>query len=450
MKFESTREYISALRQAINAGEEKIIHELIEPLHAADIADMYEELEPDEIKSLFLCIDGERAADVLMELTEEERHKFLKLLPNDIIAKQFIDNMDSDDAADVIGELAEEQQEEILSLIEDVDQAGDIVDLLHYDEDSAGGLMAKEMMVVNEDWSMPTCLTEIRKQAEDIDEIYYVYVVNDDNLLTGVLPLKKMILSPSVSKVKNIMTVAPISVKTDTDNEEVAQIMEKYDLVALPVIDSIGRLVGRITIDDVVDVIREEAEKDYQMASGLTQDVETNDTILRMTKARIPWLVIGLFGGVLSAGIIGLFEADLVINPSLAFFIPMIAAMGGNAGIQSSAIVVQGLASNPGKSGNLFARIAKEVGVAMVNAIILSLLIFGYNYFFADSHALTYSVSLSLFSIIIFASIFGTAIPLILDRFKIDPALATGPFITTLNDIIGIFIYFWICEFFFV
>lgn len=449
MKFESTKEYIDALQEAMKNGDDKAILQLINPLHAADVADLYEDLDTEELKKLFLLLDGEDAADVLMELSEEERHKFLKQLPNDIIAKQFIDNMDSDDAADVIGELAEERQEEILSLIKDVDQAGDIVDLLHYDEDSAGGLMAKEMMIVNEDWSMPTCLTEIRKQAEDLDEIYYVYVVNSDKILTGVLPLKKMILSPSVSKVKNIMTESPIWVKTDTDNEEVAQIMEKYDLVALPVVDSIGRLMGRITIDDVVDVIREEAEKDYQMASGLTQDVETTDTIFRITKARIPWLVIGLFGGVLSAAIIGLFEGDLSVNTSLAFYIPMIAAMGGNAGIQSSAIVVQGLASNPGKTDNMLSRILKEVGVAMINATILSLLIFGYNYFFAGSHALTYSVSLSLFAIIIFASIFGTAIPLILDRFKIDPALATGPFITTLNDIIGIFIYFWICSFFF-
>lgn len=449
MNFELNKEYVDSLKKAIIAKDATSVSKELEVLHAADIAELYDELTFEETEYIYGLLAGEQAADVLMELSEENRQQFLKLLPNNVIANQYIHNMDSDDAADLIGELEETRQDEILALLEDVDQAGDIVDLLHYDEDTAGGLMAKEMMAVKEEWSMPTCMSEMRRLAEDIDEIYYIYVVNNGNILTGVLPLKKMLLSPSVSQVKNVMKESPIAVKTDTDKEEVAQIMEKYNLIALPVVDSIGRLVGRITIDDVVDVIREEAERDYQMASGISQDVESSDNILRITKARIPWLVIGLVGGIFSARIIGIFEGDLMFNPHLAFFIPMIAAMGGNAGIQSSAIVVQGLANNSAKQGSVLKRIFKEVGVALVNASILSILIFCYNFFFSGSHALTYSVSLSLFSIIIIASILGTAIPLLLNKINIDPALATGPFITTMNDIFGLFIYFGICSIFF-
>lgn len=443
-----TKEYIEELKEIILAKDAPKALGMIKSLHASDIADIYERISLEEATFLFLLLDSELAADVLLELDEDDRKKLLKALPSDIIAQQFIDNMESDDAADIIGEMEEERQEEVLSHISDVEQAGDIVDLLHYEEDTAGGMMGKEFIAVNENWSMPTCIEEVRQQSEGIKKIYYVYVVDDGNILKGVLPLKRLITSPSVSRVKHIMVKEVISVPPDMDNEDVAQVIEKYDLIAVPVVDSIGRLLGRITVDDVMDVVREEAEKDYQLASGITDDVESSDSVAKITRARLPWLLIGLAGGMLSAEVIGLFEGNLGKYPKLALFIPLIAAMGGNVGIQSSAIVVQGIASNNQFVGSL-QRVLKELGVALVNSVILATVLFCVSWFIFKIPALTYTVSVALFSIVIFASIFGTTIPLLLNRLKIDPALATGPFITTANDIIGLLIYMYISTFFF-
>ena len=334
--------------------------------------------------------------------------------------------------------------EEILSHIEDVEQAGDIVDLLKYDEDTAGGLMGTEMIVVNENWSMPKCIDEMRKQAEDMDEIYYVYVVDDDERLRGVLPLQKLITNPSVSKIKHVMKKDPISVRDSDSIEEVTETIEKYDLVALPVIDSIGRLVGRITIDDVMDEVREQHERDYQLASGISQDVETSDNVFTQTAARLPWLLIGMIGGIGNSLILGNFEGNFAVNPKMALFIPLIGGTGGNVGIQSSAIVVQGLANNSLKEGNILPQILKESVVSLINASIISLVVFIYNFFMLGDRGITASVSLSLFAVVMFASVFGTLVPMTLDKLKIDPALATGPFITITNDIIGMMIYMFI------
>ncbi|MBA7510983.1 Magnesium transporter MgtE [subsurface metagenome] len=441
VQFELTKRYIEELKDLIQAGEEKKVLQLIGDLHAADIAEIYDEINIGEAKFLFLLLDGEMAADVLAELDEDDREKFLKVLPSDVIARQFIEKMDSDDAADVIADLSEKRKEEVLLHIDDVDQAGEIVELLAYDEDTAGGLMAKELIKVNENWTILTCLKEMSKQAAGVDEVYYVYVVDDNDILKGTVSLKRMLLSQNRSKIMDISNADVISVKTNTPSEEVANIMKKYDLVALPVIDSIGRLLGRITIDDVVDIIKEEAEKDYQMASGISEDVESTDNVWILTRARIPWLLIGLLGGVLVAKVIGLYEIDLGMYPEMAFFIPLIAAMGGNVGVQSSAIIVQGLANNTLGIESTFTKLMKELTVAGINGITLAGLIFLYNVLATDSFALTLTVSIALFSVIIFASFFGTFIPLLLNRIKVDPALATGPFITTLNDIMGLFIY---------
>jgi len=437
-----TRDYINELRSIIEKKDDNAALEKLEQLHPADIAEMYENLSLDEITYLVLLLDPEKASDVLVELEEDERESFLEALPSEIIASHFIDNMDSDDAADVIGDLAEEKKQEVLLHIDDVDQAGDIVDPLGYDEDSAGGLMAKELIRVNENWGVTTCIREMRKQAADLDEIYYIYVVSDENVLLGVLSLKALLLASASSKVKDIYEADIRSVRTDTDSEEVAQIMEKYDLIVLPVTDSIGRLMGRITIDDVVDVIRDEAEKDYQLASGITTDVETTDSPARLSRARLPWLIIGLLGGIVVSGVISRFEEDIQINPEMAFFIPLIAAMAGNVGIQSSAIIVQGIASNSLGLESTIRKLGKEVIVALMNGLILATILFLYNFFINHNLALTFTVSSSLLVVIMFAALFGTMIPLFLNRLKIDPALATGPFITTMNDIMGLFIYF--------
>jgi magnesium transporter len=441
MSFELTREYVSSLKELIVQEDKKSVAGLVSNLHSADLAEIFNELSIEEAQFVYQHLDGETRADLLIELEEDKRERFLKSLTGEEIAKQFIEEMDSDDAADVIGELPEEKQEEILQHIEDVELAGDIVDLLGYDEDTAGGLMAKELIKVNKSWNIPNCLREMRKQAADVDEVYYVYVIDDDNILHGTLSLKKLLLADRNAKMEDLFYADIISVRADTHREEVASIMEKYDLVVLPVVDSIGRLIGRITIDDVVDVIREEAERDYQLASGIAEDVEPSDNVFLLTRARIPWLFIGLVGGIMAAMVLSQYEQDLGLYPEMAFFIPLIAAMGGNVGVQSSAIIVQGIAAKSIGIESTARKLFKEISVALINGGVLSSLLLSYNLIRQEPLALTITVSAALFSVVLFASLFGTFIPLVLNRFKIDPALATGPFITTMNDIVGLAIY---------
>lgn len=445
-QFELTREFIEELQQNIEFEQKKQIIDMLEDLHPADIAEIYEELNIDEAKFTFLLLEEEVAADVLAELEEDDRKKFLKAFPPSILAKRFIENMDSDDAADLIQELPEEKQERVLYHMGDDEQVEDIKELLSYDEDSAGGLMAKELFSVNQDSTVRQCLVELRKQAEEVNDVYYIYVVDDANILIGTLSLKALLIATAQTKARDICNTDIISTQIDEKSEEVALMMQKYDLVALPVINKTGELMGRITIDDVVDVIKEEAEKDYQMISGLTDDVESSDSVYRLTRARFPWLLIGLVGGIIGAGVIGHFEGDIAKYAGLALFLPLIAAMGGNAGVQSSSIIVQGIASGDMGIDSIAKKLVKELAVSFVNGIILSLLIFTYSYFFHDSFPLTISVSIALFIVIIFASLFGTLVPLLLDKFEIDPALATGPFITTVNDIMGLLIYLYIAR----
>lgn len=437
-----TEEYIDRIRRIVENHDDAEARRLLADLHPADIAELYMDLDLSEAEYLYRLLDEETAADVLMELDEDDRRKLLQGMDAEDIARQ-IDHLDSDDAVDVIQELGEEDRDKILSHIDDVEQAGDIIDLLKYDEDTAGGLMGTEMIVVNENWSMPETIREMRMQAEDMDEIYYVYVVDNEDRLRGILPLKKLITHPSVSKIKHVMEPDPLSVKTDTPIDEVAIDFEKYDLVAMPVVDSIGRLVGRITVDDVMDQVRESAERDYQLASGLSSDVETDDNLISQTKARLPWLLMGMVGGLCNSLILGNFEAGFVADPALALFIPLIGGTGGNVGTQSSAIVVQGLANGSMSLKNSAGQLLKELGVGLVNGCIISLLVFLYNFFRLGPghHATTVAVSLSLFAVVMFASVFGTFVPLTLERFKIDPALATGPFISITNDIVGMVIY---------
>lgn len=439
---ELTQEYIEQVKKIAKETNEDSARELLKDLHPADIAELYQELDIEEAEFFNKLLDEETAANVLMELDEDDRKKLLANMPKEDIAKQFIEHLDTDDAVDLIQELDEDVRDEVISHIDDVEQAGDIIDLLKYDDDTAGGLMGTEMIVVNENWSMPECVKQMRRQAEDMDEIYNVYVVDNDNRLRGVFPLKKMITHPSVSKIKHVMQKDPISVKTDTPIEDLALDFEKYDLVAMPVIDSIGRLVGRITVDDVMDQVREHSERDYQLASGLSTDVETDDSMFTQTKARLPWLIIGMVGGLANSVILGNFEAGFATNPAMALFIPLIGGTGGNVGIQSSAIVVQGLANGSLDIKNSSKQIVKELGVALINALVISIVVFVYNCFRLDPwNVTTLAVSLSLFAVVIFASIFGTLVPLTLEKMKVDPAIATGPFITITNDIIGMLIY---------
>jgi magnesium transporter len=449
MSAELNREFIDQLKDQIGEEASVEVKRMLEDLHPADIAEIMAELSMEEAKFLYLQLDGELASDVLIEIPEDDRTRFLKVLPPEVIASQFIGYMDSDDAADVIGDLDEEMKEAVLREIEDKEQAGDIADLLEYDEDTAGGLMAKELVKVNENWTVQTCLKEISVQAEEIDEIYYVYVVDDDNVLKGILSLSRLIQKPTHTKVIDMITEEVHSVKTDASQQEVAQIMEKYDMVALPVVDQIGRLKGRITIDDVVDVIREEAGRDYQMVSGITGDVDPGDKVWLQTRARIPWLLIGTVGGLIGARVLGSNAGTISQIPAMAFFIPLIAATAGNVGVQSSSIVVQNLASGIRSFDSIWAKLMKELFVGMITALFFSVIIFVYNFFFSENIQLTFAVSCTLFIVIIFASMMGTIIPLILNRMKIDPALATGPFITTTNDVLGLLLYMMVARAFF-
>ncbi len=439
---EFDEDFLEKIKKIIEAHDEAAARRELEEMHPADIAELYQDLDLSQAEYLYRLLDGDKAADVLMELDEDDRRKLLSDMDPEEIARLYIDHLDTDDAVDLIQDLDKEDRDEVLSHIDDVEQAGDIIDLLKYDEDTAGGLMGTEMLVVNENWSMPECIKQLRMQAEDMDEVYYVYVVDNDDRLRGTLPLKKLITHPSVSKIKNVMETDPVAVKTDMPLDEVAIDFEKYDLVAMPVVDSIGRLVGHITVDDVMDRVRESSERDYQLASGLSQDVESDDTIWQQTRARLPWLLIGILGGIGNSLILGNFEQGFATNPAMALFIPMIGGTGGNVGIQSSAIVVQGLANGSLDLKDTGKQLFKEVGVGVVNGLIISLIVFLYNVFsLSPWNPTTLAVSLSLMAVVLFASIFGTFVPLTLERFKIDPALATGPFISITNDIIGMLIY---------
>ena len=446
MKFELTKEFILEIAEKLNRQEFNLVKKDLSELHKVDIAELIEELDDEHGKILFELFEDEDSAEILIELDEESRESVLEDLSSQEIAEELIENLESDDAADIIAELPSQKKVEVLSHIEDLDHASDIVDLLSYPENTAGGLMAKELIKVNEKWSVLRCVREMRKQAEEVDKVYTIYVVNDNDVLLGTISLKKLLLTPEKTFIKNIYNEKVISVKANFDDEEVANIMDKYDLIVLPVVDDLDRLIGRITIDDVVDVMKEEAMEDYNKASGISEQVDSSDNIATLTRARLPWLLIGLMGGIMGAQVIGIFDIENHIE--LAFFTPLIAAMGGNVGVQSAAIIVQGLAGNSLGMDTLGQRLFKELGVALLNGIICSGLIMIITSLIGYHSSISFTVSISLMAVIIFAALFGTFVPLALDKYKIDPALATGPFITTVNDVLGLFIYFMIGKLF--
>ncbi|MEN9655582.1 MAG: hypothetical protein RL311_490, partial [Bacteroidota bacterium] len=378
-------------------------------------------------------------------LEDDLRENILKRLSPKEIAEE-LDELETNDAADIIAELSQEIKAEVISELQDVEHAKDIVDLLRYDEDTAGGIMHKELVKVNENWNVLTCIKEMRIQAENISRVHSIYVVDDEDRLKGRLSLKDLLTTSSRTPINDVYIRKLNSVKVDTEDVEVARIMQKYDLEAIPVVDELGRLVGRITIDDIVDVIKDEADEDYQLAAGISQDVEADDSIFEHTKARLPWLVLALLGGFISVKVLGLFEGAMTEHGKLFFFTPLIAAMAGNVGVQSSAIIVQGLANNT-LSGSLFNRLIKEVSLSLLNGVILATILFVGSHYLLDVEIIIgIIVTVALISVIIIASLIGTFIPLLLDKFEIDPALATGPFITTSNDICGILIYFSIAK----
>jgi magnesium transporter len=441
VRFELTKDFLEILRQKIAEQEILWIQENVLVLHFADVAEILDKLSNEEAKFIYFLVDEDTQADILMELEEEVRDRFLSSLSIKEIADQ-LENLDSNDAADILGELSEDKIQEVISQMDDDEAAEDIVDLLNYDEDTAGGLMQKEFLQAHIDWPVNRTIVELRKQAEDVEKVYNIFVVDDSNRLLGVLSLKRLLFSNVKTKIADLyQSKNIISVNTSDSAEEVAAVMEKYDLVSVPVVDYQNKLVGRITLDDIVDFIKEEADKDFQLATGITEPIERDASIWRVARARLPWLIIGLLGGTLGAKVISGFEGSITQIPALAFFIPLITAMGGNVGVQSSAIVVQSLARGTKDFGNIFHKLLREAAVGLFNGVLLASIIFVIAYFFGNAQ-LGFVVSISLFTVIIFAAVIGTLIPLVLNHYKIDPALATGPFITTLNDVTGLFIYF--------
>jgi len=445
MEFKISREFLSEIEQLISENKSQELLLLLEDIHFADIAEIMEELDDYGAGYIFNTLDSEKTAEILLELDEEVREKILRNLSPKEIAEE-LDELSTDDAADIIAELPQYKKEQVISELEDVEHAKDIVDLLRYDEDSAGGLMGKELVKVNENWNVLTCVKEMRAQAENVSRVHSIYVVDDEDRLKGRLSLKDLLTTSTKTHISEVYIKKVDYVKVDTKDVEVARIMQKYDLEAIPVVDELGRLVGRITIDDIIDVIKEEADKDYQLAAGISQDVEADDSILELTKARLPWLVLALFGGFISVKIFGLFEPIMDNHPKLFFFTPLIAAMAGNVGVQSSAIIVQGIANNT-IIGPIIKRLLKELSLGLLNGVILSTILFLGSYFMLGFEVhIVYTVSIALLSVIIMASLIGTFIPIILNKYGVDPALATGPFITTSNDILGILTYFTIAK----
>lgn len=445
MEFKISNESIQQLEDLISAKKETELLFLLQEYHAADIAEIMNELHAEDAIYVFDILDSEITAEILLELDGDLREKILNSLSPKEIAEE-LDELDTDDAADIIAELPEKRKEEVLLELEDVDHAKDIVELLRYDEDTAGGLMAKEFVSVNENWSVLTCVKEMRKQAENVTRVHSIYVVDNDGRLKGRLSLKDLLTSSTTTHISDVYIPKVDSVKVDTENTEVARIMQKYDLEAIPVVDEMGRLVGRVTIDDIVDVIKEEADKDYQLAAGISQDVDTNDSILTLTKARLPWLILAMIGGFVAVNVSRSFEDAMEKYGILFFFTPLIAAMAGNVGVQSSAIIVQGLANNT-ISGSIFSRLIKEVTLSLLNGFLLAiLLMIGSHFLLGVDYIIGITVAIALVSVIIIASLIGTFVPILLNKYGIDPALATGPFITTSNDIFGILIYFSIAK----
>ena len=444
MSFEITNELLANITSYIEASNDKRIIALFEEMHYADVAEILDELSFDDVIYIIKLIDSEKTSAVLMELDEDIREKILQKLSAKEIAEE-VEELDSDDAADIIGELSEERQEAVMSQIEDEEHVKEIEELLTYDEDSAGGLMAKELVKVNENWNVLKCVREMRLQAEEVTRVHSIYVVDDNEKLKGRLSLKDLLIASTKTAISEVYIPKVDFVNVHDNLDEVSNKMRKYDLEAIPVVDNDGVLLGRITIDDIVDIIKEEADKDYQLAAGLIQDVEADDSILQLTKARLPWLFLGLLGGVGAFLIMQMFENTFEENAVLFFFTPLIAAMAGNVGVQSSAIIVQGLANDDVK-GSINSRLIKEMLLAALNGLVLAVFLFGFVWLCEGKMNTALAISASLVAVIIVAGLIGTFVPLFLNKRGIDPAIATGPFITTSNDIFGILIYFMIAK----
>jgi|TARA_R110000868_G_scaffold29390_2_gene109245 magnesium transporter len=440
--FELSKEYLEALRENIESENVAFIQESMLDINKADVAAILDELDMMEALFVLRALDPDFSADILNELDEDPQYKVIKAMPPEELAT-LIDHMDSDDAVDILNQLVVNDREAVISHLAVKEKSLYIIELLRYDEDSAGGLMAKEIIKANLNWTVVQTIDEIRRQAENVEKIFSIYVVDNKEQLLGRVALKKLILASSNTKVADLYEENIISVPTYMEGEEVAEIMRKYDLEAVPVVNVKNKLVGRITVDDILDLIRDQAEEDIQAMTGFSDDVEESDSVYRLSRARLPWLLIGMVGGLLGAGFIGFFEEGLNAVTALAFFIPLITATGGNVGIQSSTLIVQSLANRSVFEDSLTKRLLKVFLVAVLNGLVLALFVMGTVVFLYDKEVkFGLVVSIALFSVVLLASFMGTLTPIILDKLGINPAMASGPFITTANDLMGLAVYF--------
>ena len=446
IKFTISDALIDKVEVLVDSKDDSSLLELLNEYHHADIAEILEDLNTDQASYIIRLLDSDKTSEILMEMDEDDREKILANLSTKEIAEE-IEELDTDDAADMISELSEERQEEVIAYIEDAEHKAEIQELLTYDEDTAGGLMAKELIRVNENWTVTECVREMRAQAENVTRVHSIYVVDGDEKLIGRLSLKDLLMASPRAHISTVYVPKVDYVDVNEDVEEVARIMQKYDLEAIPVVDVKKILVGRITIDDIVDVIKEEAEKDYQMAAGISRDVEADDSIKKLTIARLPWLLIGMFGGLGAASIIESFNDSMGDFIVLLSFVPLIQATAGNVGVQSSAIVVQALANNS-LDGNILKRLFKEFLLGLVNGFAIAIIGLLITHFvFGTPYNVSITIAIALVAVIVMAALIGTFVPIFLDKRGIDPAVATGPFITTSNDVFGILTYFLIAKF---
>ncbi len=450
MQENNWQDILEKLEEALEVKNNALIINLLDGLHPADIAELLKKLDIKDIVYIIRLLPDEISAEVLTELDDDLQEEVLEKLSTEEIT-EIVEELETDEAADLLAELPENQKAEVITSMEDADQAKDIVELLRYDEDTAGGLMGKELVKVNENWTVLRAVAEMRKQAENTTRVHTIFVVDDDNKLKGRLSLKRLLTTSTKTPIKEVYNPDIKFVRVNDPATEVAQMMQKYNLFVVPVVDELGRLVGQITLDDVLEYVQEEAEKDYQMAVGLADEVELDDKLTDMMKARLPWLIVALLGGFLSVSVLNGFSAALNKYAVLFFFTPLIAATAGNVGVQSAAIMVQSLARGTVKN-DLWKKLLKEVSLSFLNGTVLAMVLLVVGKVFLG-HILpgfdikmAVTVAISLVSVIIIASLVGTFVPLMLHRFGIDPAVATGPFITTSNDIFGLFIFFTIAR----
>jgi magnesium transporter len=444
--FELSKEYLDFLKDSIEANESSVVYHSLKEANYVDIVTILYELNTEESKYVVNLLKPEMAADVLAEVDESDLIPFLENFTSEELSK-LLDHMDSDDGADIVNQLPVQMREESIALMRNEEKSRYVKELIHYEEDVAGGLMAKELIKCNVEWTIKQCIDEIRRQAEQVEKIYSLYVVDRQNRLVGKVSLKKVILSPDRVHVADIYNDEVISVPTHLNEAEVVDIMKRYDLEAVPVVDVQNRLVGRITIDDIIDVMDDIAEEERQYMAGISEDVEENSSIWMLSRARLPWLMVGMAGGMLGARFIGVFEEDIAMVPAMAFFIPLITATGGNVGIQSSSIVLQSLYNPSIIGGKIASRLIKVFLVALLNGIVLSTLVFSINFALGTPLRLSAVVAFALLSVVLLASFMGTITPLVLNRLGINPALASGPFITTFNDLLGLGVYFTVAHF---